>query len=102
LALLLFSIRAKADLADIVSYMIHMWGDAQAMRYLDGIDACCERIATNPSIGRAYSDVRGDLRRVEQGRHVMFYRKIEDGILVSRILHRGMLPERHDLDDDLL
>lgn len=100
MATLLFSIRAKADLADIVSCTIRVWGEDQAVRCLDGIDACYERIARNPSIGRVCGNIRSELRRVEQGRHVVFYRRIDDGIWVSRILHRGMLPERHDLDDD--
>jgi plasmid stabilization system protein ParE len=35
------------------------------------------------------------LRRMEIGRHVVFYREDTEGILISRILHRRMLPERH-------
>jgi plasmid stabilization system protein ParE len=32
------------------------------------------------------------------GRHVVFYREGTGGNLVSRILHRRMLPERHVID----
>ena len=39
------------------------------------------------------------LRRIEIGRHVVFYREDAGGILVSRILHQRMLPERHAIDD---
>jgi hypothetical protein len=31
---------------------------------------------------------------MESGRHVVSYREDEQGILVSRILHQRMLPER--------
>jgi plasmid stabilization system protein ParE len=37
---------------------------------------------------------------MEIGRHVVFYREDTRGILVSRILHRRMLPERHVIDDE--
>jgi hypothetical protein len=39
---------------------------------------------------------------MEIGRHVMFYREGTRGILVSRILHRRTLPERHGIgaEDD--
>jgi plasmid stabilization system protein ParE len=33
------------------------------------------------------------------GRHVIFYRRETKGILVSRILHQRMLPERHAIDE---
>jgi plasmid stabilization system protein ParE len=36
---------------------------------------------------------------MERGRHVVFYREEAGGILVSRILHPSMLPERHAIDD---
>ena len=37
---------------------------------------------------------------MERGRHVVFYRVDAGGILVSRILHERMLPERQVIDDD--
>ena len=57
-------------------------------------------LADNPALGRACDDVRPGLRRMECGRHVVFYRKDADGILVSRILHQRMLPERRAIDDE--
>jgi plasmid stabilization system protein ParE len=37
---------------------------------------------------------------MESGQHVVFYREEAGGILISRILHQRMLPERHAMDDD--
>ena len=37
---------------------------------------------------------------MESGRHVVFYREDTGGILVSRILHQRMLPERHVIDGE--
>jgi plasmid stabilization system protein ParE len=36
---------------------------------------------------------------MERGRHVIFCREDAGGILVWRILHQRMLPERHAIDD---
>jgi plasmid stabilization system protein ParE len=36
---------------------------------------------------------------MEYGRHVLFYRIEAEGILVSRILHQRMLPERQSIDE---
>jgi len=37
---------------------------------------------------------------MEHGRHVVFYREAAGGILVSRILHQRMLPERQSTNDE--
>jgi plasmid stabilization system protein ParE len=37
---------------------------------------------------------------MEQGKHVVFFRREPRGILVFRILHERMLPERHVIDEE--
>ncbi len=91
---------AEADLMDIANYTLRTWGQDQAIRYVDDLEVCCQRLADNPELGRACDYVRPGLHRIEHGRHVLFYRLAADGILVSRILHQRMLPERHDIDEE--
>ena len=58
-------------------------------------------LADNPALGRFCDDVRPGLRRLEHGKHVVvFYRQERGGVLVSRILHQRMLPDRHAIDDE--
>ena len=57
-------------------------------------------LADNPTLGRASDYVRPGLRRMERGRHVVFYRQEAESILVSRILHQRMLPEKQAIDDE--
>jgi toxin ParE1/3/4 len=94
-----FSRRAEADLLSIADYTLREWGKTQAARYIDELEVCCEKLADNPALGRACDDIRPGLHRHEHGKHVLFYREERGGILVSRILHQRMLPERHTLDD---
>jgi toxin ParE1/3/4 len=95
-----FSRRAEADLLSIAAHTLRTWGEGQTIRYIDDLEACCQMLADNPALGRVSDDVRPGLRRMEHGRHVVFYRESAGGILVSRILHQRMLPERHSLADD--
>jgi toxin ParE1/3/4 len=95
-----FSRRAEADLSGIGDYTLRAWGEDQAIRYIIELEACSQMLADNPSLGRNCDDTRFGLRRMECGRHVVFYREDKRGILVSRILHQRMLPERHEIDDD--
>ena len=88
-----FSRSAKADLLNIGAYTLQTWGAAQAERYIGSLEACAKLLAGNPALGRPCGWIRPGLYRFEKGRHVFFYRRQEDGILVSRILHQSMLPE---------
>jgi toxin ParE1/3/4 len=85
---------------EIGAYTLEKWGERQAFRYIDGLETCCRQLAENPQSGRPCDHIRSGLRRMEHARHVVFYR-IESGrILVSRILHQRMLPERRTIDDE--
>jgi toxin ParE1/3/4 len=92
--------RAEIDLTDIATYSLESWGIDQANRYIDALEACCQRLANNPQMGRTCDHVRPGLRRMEYERHVLFYRAEAKGILVSRILHQRMLPKKHAIDDE--
>jgi plasmid stabilization system protein ParE len=46
----------------------------QTLRYLDDLEAACQRLAENPATGRSCDQIRPGLRRMEQGRHVIFFR----------------------------
>jgi toxin ParE1/3/4 len=94
-----FSPLAKADLLIIGVFTVQNWGMAQAERYLDDLEKCAQMLVGNPAVGRRCDWIRPGLRRFEKGRHVVFYRLEEDGILVSRILHQGMLPEQQEFEE---
>lgn len=95
-----FSRRAEADLLGIAAYTLRTWGKTQTIRYIDDFEKCCQMLADSPALGRFCDEVRPGLRRMECGRHVVFYREEHAGILISRILHQRMLPERQTLDDE--
>ncbi|HXM20999.1 MAG TPA: type II toxin-antitoxin system RelE/ParE family toxin [Terriglobales bacterium] len=95
-----FSRRAEADLLSIGDYTLHKWGKAQAARYIGELEVCCQTLADNPALGRLCDHVRPGLRRHEHGTHVVFYRQERGGILVSRILHQRMLPDRRAIDGE--
>lgn len=94
-----FSHSAKADLLSISAYTLQTWGAVQAERYLNDLETCAKLLAANPSLGRPADWIRPGLYRFETGRHVFFYRRQEDGILVSRILHQSMMPEQQTFED---
>ena len=99
MAVFRFSRRAEDDLLSIGDYTLRTWGKAQAARYIGELEICCQTLADNPALGRLCEDVRPGLRSLEHGKHVVFYRQQRGGVLVSRILHQRMLPDRYAIDD---
>jgi toxin ParE1/3/4 len=86
---------ARLDLIEIADYTMDMWGVSQAERYLDGLDDCFKRLVKTPLMGHRCDQIRKGYRRTEPGKHVVIYRASAEGIFISRILHQGMLPEKH-------
>jgi toxin ParE1/3/4 len=94
-----FSRRAERDLLGIGEYTLRTWGEQQAARYINELEKCCQILADNPALGRRCDEVRPGLRRLERGKHVVFYRQEPSGVLISRILHQRMLPDRYATSD---
>jgi toxin ParE1/3/4 len=94
-ATLRFSRRAEADLQEIGAYTLRRWGEDQTIRHIDGLEALCKMLADRPALGRACDDIRPGLGRMEHGRHVVFYRRTANVVLIVRILHYRMVPEKH-------
>lgn len=95
-----FSRRAESDLLSIGTYTLEIWKEAQLLRYMEKLENCCQTLAENPILGRPCNHIRPGLRRITEGKHVIFYRQEPGGILISRILHERMLPERHPFDEE--
>jgi toxin ParE1/3/4 len=95
-----FSRRADADLTEIGAYGAAKWGETKALLYADQLETCCRLVATNPGIARKCDGVLAGYRRMEQGRHVLFFKFDERGALVVRVLHMRMLPGLSITDDD--
>jgi plasmid stabilization system protein ParE len=56
-----FSRLAESDLLSIGSYTLRTWGEAQTLRYIDALEACCQQLADNPASGRSCDDIRPGL-----------------------------------------
>jgi toxin ParE1/3/4 len=81
---------AHADLRNIKQYTEQTWGEAQARRYLDELEARFALLRKRSRLGRPRADLGAGLRSLPSGGHVIFYRDVDDCIEVVRILHASM------------
>jgi toxin ParE1/3/4 len=87
MAQVIYSPRADADLYNIATTIAQDKPDA-AVRWVHKIRETCDLLASHPQMGETRSGygVPG-CRSFSVGSYVIFFRPIEDGIQVARIVH---------------
>lgn len=86
---------AEDDLRHIILYSRDNWGNQQAARYFQSLDSRFRWLADNPDLGKSCHHIKEDYLSFHEGRHVVFYTKITNGIAIARILHERMNFQRH-------
>ena len=87
--------KAKSDISGIWDYTLEQWGIDQAEKYVRELWAAIQKQACDYTTSTDISDVRPGYRKFRSGSHVIFFKLVDDGIDVVRILHQRMDFERH-------
>jgi len=86
--------QAESDLEDIWLYTFKTWSADQAYLYHNAFVEAFEDLAAGRKFGRPV-DIREGYFKYPVGAHLVFYRILEAGIVVVRILHQRMDVNRH-------
>ena len=90
-----FTGQAERDLEAIVEFTLENWGQSQATKYVDGLEALLASLALTPSLGVSKDEIFKGLLSFPYVSHVVFYIKDNDGVTVIRILHKRMDTKKH-------
>lgn len=85
---------AERDLEAIWRHTAQHWSLEQANRYTDLLVTAFSDLAQFPKIAPACDHIRPGYRRRGIGRHMIYFRITEYGIVVVRILHDRMNASR--------
>lgn len=80
-----FSAPARQDIEEISDF-IGFRNPLAAVRFLERINEQCKLLANFPSMGRRWDDLIPPLRSFPVDSYLIFYRPIEDGIEVVRVV----------------
>ena len=85
---------SRLDYDEIWSYIASR-DLAAADRLVDRLDDVLSALAASPGLGRKVEEFAENLRSFPVGNYLIFYRSIEDGIQLIRVLHgaRDITPE---------
>ena len=82
--------RASRDLADIAVWTLLRWGASQMEAYLSGLEDRFRWLADHPQSGRPRDDVAYGYRSFPEGRHLVFYTIVSDGIAIIGVVHQSI------------
>ena len=85
---------AKSDLLEIAHFTTERWGAQQATQYISELRRCFRLVGRSPGLGRSCDALVPGLRRFEIRKHVVFYIPSTAKVLIVRVLHQRMLPEK--------
>jgi toxin ParE1/3/4 len=86
---------AENDLLEIGIYTWTEGGEEQFVRYIGLLRETCEDIIPRKHRFARSVPKRPGLLRWRCERHVIYFRKADDGFEIVRILHDSMLPSKH-------
>jgi toxin ParE1/3/4 len=87
---LLWSPEADDDLIWIWRRGVEEWTEELADKHLFEIEAACDRLLDDPSLGRARDELVAGMRSIPVHPHVVFYQVAKRTIEVVRVLHQRM------------
>jgi toxin ParE1/3/4 len=82
--------KAVSDLEEIWFYTFEKWSKEQADRYYNLIFNEINYICKNVSAGKSMEHVRKGYRATKVKSHLIFYKIVNDTIVIIRILHEQM------------
>ena len=82
--------QAVKDLESIYQFTLISRGFLQAEKYHDELYDFMIAICQNPQLGSIYYFKKGNYRKLNANRHIIFYRQANDEIIIVRILHERM------------
>ena len=78
---------ADDDLNEIYLYSHQQFGELKADDYLLDMEKCFMTLADQPCMGRQIDHIRSGYRRLDHRNHAIFYKVIDAGVIIMRVLH---------------
>ncbi|MEH1794772.1 type II toxin-antitoxin system RelE/ParE family toxin [Nostoc sp.] len=81
----LINILASRDINEIADYFAETSLDA-GERFFSEFNRKCQQIVAFPNSGKSYAKIRPDLRGVSLQGYIVFYKVLDDGIEILRVV----------------
>lgn len=82
----LINVLATQDLKEIADYYTATSIEA-GEKFFRQFDRRCEQLVNFPNMGRSYAEIRPDLRGLPLDGYIVFYRVLDNGIEILRVIN---------------
>ena len=89
------TLNAQGHLIGIAEYTLNKWGARQMSVYMHSLDTRFQWLADNPQFGKHRTELFDDIFSYQEGSHVVFYRKSDQGVEIIAVLHQSRDIERY-------
>lgn len=79
------NILASRDLNDIAEYFANN-NVAAGEEFFREFNRRCQQLVNFPNLGKSYAEIRPDLRALSFKGYIIFYRVLDDGVEILRVL----------------
>ena len=86
---------AQRHLTNIKSYTVQQFSEQQWHRYKETLLSGFQMLADNPNLGRGCSDLYPNGFYFPVGKHMTYFTKENDFILVVAVLGQSQIPQKH-------
>ncbi|MBV2129996.1 type II toxin-antitoxin system RelE/ParE family toxin [Rheinheimera sp. SM2107] len=86
---------AQAHLLNIKNYTIENFSETQWQKYKTSLLAGLQMLADNPGLGRSCDDIYLNGFYFPVGKHIAYFTKERDFILIVAVLGQPQLPQNH-------
>ncbi len=90
-----FTDKAVNDIESIIDFTVEHWGKSQAKIYLDGLEDLAQTLSEHPSLGQDRVSLSKNLYSFPYQKHIIYYVKSDNGIVIIRVLHSAMDAIKH-------
>ena len=87
--------KARDDMESVWLYTFAQWGHEQTEKYIDDLAAAFNLLTSKTRLGKSCENIRTGYRKHPTLRHVIYYREVDYGIEIIRVLHDHQLATRH-------
>jgi toxin ParE1/3/4 len=84
---LVFTPKAEADLLEIWDNTVARWSEAQAERYLGGLDQTLRLLCDYPDIARLHDEFTPPVRLLPYRSHLVIFVATDSALDVIRVVH---------------
>lgn len=86
---------AAGDIEEMLTRSMRDFGLARTETYFQSLTRCLELLEDNPEMGSSVDEIRPGYRYFLHESHAIFYTPREQDVLIVRILHKRMDPDRN-------